>query len=66
MGIQPQTPPPTSEVLTIPEAAAYLRISERTLMTLIQRGEIRSKLVGRQHRLRDLRPLETFSQETIL
>ena len=36
------------EVLTFAEAAEFLRISERTLATLLE--EIPHKTVGRQHR----------------
>ena len=42
------TPPPETEVLVFNETADFLRISERTLHTLLP--EIPHKLVGRQYR----------------
>ena len=61
MAIRQPTPPPKPEVLTTSEAAYYLRISERTLHTLLQ--EIPHKCVGRQHRflVTDLRQYLTQS-----
>ena len=48
MAIRQPKPPPEAEVLTLVEAADYLRISERTLHTLLP--EIPHRLVGRQYR----------------
>jgi excisionase family DNA binding protein len=38
----------TSPWLSIPEAAAYLRMSERTVERLVARGRVRSTTVGRR------------------
>jgi len=38
------------EVMTLPEAAEYLRISKSTLYALAQRGEVPCKKVGRRWR----------------
>lgn len=38
-------------VLTIKEAARYLKVSEHCIRNLIKKGEIDSFRVGRQHRI---------------
>lgn len=38
------------EMMTLKEAARYLRISDRTLHTLLKENKIPSFRVGRQHR----------------
>jgi excisionase family DNA binding protein len=37
--------------LSIPEAAAHLRVSERTVERMIRRGKVRSSTVGRRRLL---------------
>jgi len=53
------TPPP---VLTMREAALYLRLSERTLHGLVQRKAVPSFRLGRQHRF-NLAALEQWARE---
>ena len=55
MAIRQPKPPPEAEVLVFAEAADFLRISERTLHTLLP--EIPHRRVGSQYRflLADLR-----------
>ena len=62
MAIRQPKPPPEAEVLVFAEAADFLRISERTLHTLLP--EIPHKVVGRQYRflLTDLRRYLTQSK----
>ncbi|WP_407642413.1 helix-turn-helix domain-containing protein [Caballeronia arvi] len=43
-------PPLNDEILTIPEVAALLRVAEKTVYTLAQRGEIPAFKVGGQWR----------------
>ncbi len=45
---QRQQPEPRSPWLTLPEAAEYLRVSERTLERFIARGRVRAATVGRR------------------
>lgn len=40
------------EILTVPEAADYLRVSPRTVLRLIASGKIPASKVGGQHRIR--------------
>ncbi|GGR71182.1 hypothetical protein GCM10008959_36140 [Deinococcus seoulensis] len=42
--------PPTDEVLTLEELAAYLKVSETTAYTLVRGGEIPGRKVGREWR----------------
>lgn len=37
-------------ILTLPEAAAYLRLSQRTMWELVRKGAVPSFRLGRQHR----------------
>jgi excisionase family DNA binding protein len=49
------------DLLTLSEVAEYLRLSERTIRTLLERGEIPSVKIGRSYRVRriDLEKLVT-------
>ncbi|WP_182379838.1 helix-turn-helix domain-containing protein [Nocardioides sp. WS12] len=40
------------EILTVAEAADYLRVNPRTVLTLISTGKIPALKVGRQYRIR--------------
>lgn len=42
---------PEQKPLTVNEAAAYLRVSSKTLTTLLTKGEIPARRVGRQWRI---------------
>ena len=59
------SPSPPQEVLTLQEAADYLKVSERTLWVRVQAGEIPCFKVGSQYRfhLRALRELGAQSKE---
>lgn len=39
------------EVYSIEEAAKLLKVSHKTIVRMIERGEIRTNKVGRQHRI---------------
>jgi excisionase family DNA binding protein len=40
------------DLMTIPEVAEYLRLSERTIRTLLERGELPSTRIGKSYRFR--------------
>ncbi len=42
---------PTPEVMTPSEAAAYLKVSEADIMSMIQGGQIKAKQMGTQYRI---------------
>lgn len=42
--------PTTDSVMTTDEAVKYLKISRKTLLKLIQKGEIPAKKVGKNYR----------------
>jgi excisionase family DNA binding protein len=46
------SPPPTPEILTVPEVAKYLRVTSKTVYALVRRGELVGFRVGRVLRLR--------------
>jgi len=54
--------PIEQRMLSIPEAAIWLGVSERFVYALISRGELRSVKVGRR-RLIDTRDAEQFINE---
>jgi excisionase family DNA binding protein len=47
-------------LLTLQEAAAYLRVSTRTVRRLVERGELEARYVGRSLRFEEA-TLEQFS-----
>jgi excisionase family DNA binding protein len=55
--------PDASPWLSVPEAAGYLRASERTVQRLVARGRIRSTSVGRR-RLLHRDELDAYMQST--
>ncbi|HEY7119678.1 MAG TPA: helix-turn-helix domain-containing protein [Tepidisphaeraceae bacterium] len=57
-------PPPPSPVLTKREAAAYLRVSERTVETLIAKGALASFTIGTLVRIRRT-DIEAFVAERL-
>jgi len=46
----PQNPVPESPYYTTQETAAYLRVSERTVLEMVKRGDLRDRRIGRLHR----------------
>ena len=44
-------PPAAPEVMTLAEAAAYIRVSEQDLLALIQSGELKAKKIGAEYRI---------------
>ncbi|MCL4561198.1 MAG: SPFH domain-containing protein [Chloroflexi bacterium] len=45
------TPPPTSDVMTPTEAAAYLRVSEEDVMAAITSGDLKARKIGNAYRI---------------
>jgi excisionase family DNA binding protein len=54
--------PVQSRLLTIKEAAEYLKLSERTMKTLLARGEVRKVPCGRRVML-DIRDLDQWIED---
>lgn len=57
MAAQNESTSPPPSLLTAPEAARYLRVSQRKLFEMRQRGDVRAVLLGRnciRYRLSDL------------
>ena len=48
---QPDNPPGDRRVLTVPEAAALLRVSAWSVYQLVNRGELRAVRLGRSIRI---------------
>lgn len=46
------TTPPSPDLLTVAETAAYLRLHERTVLRLLHKGELPGRRVGRGWRVR--------------
>jgi len=44
-------PAATPEIMTLAEAAAYMRVSEADLLALIQSGELKAKKIGAEYRI---------------
>jgi excisionase family DNA binding protein len=42
---------PESPFYTTQEAAAYLRVSEKTVLEMVKRGDLREIRVGNRHRI---------------
>jgi excisionase family DNA binding protein len=47
----PRNPIPESPYYTTQETAAYLRVSERTVLEMVKRGDLREIRIGRRHRI---------------
>lgn len=43
-----QEPAPNLRAFTVPQVARRIGVSERTVWSLIERGELRSRLIGRR------------------
>lgn len=46
------SPPPSGSLLTLVEAAAFLRIHPRTVREYVRRGLLQGRLIGRRWRFR--------------
>jgi excisionase family DNA binding protein len=44
-------PAATPDIMTLAEAAAYIRVSEQDLLALIQSGELKAKKIGAEYRI---------------
>ncbi len=47
----PRNPIPESPYYTTQETAAYLRVSEKTVLEMLKRGHLREIRVGNRHRI---------------
>lgn len=47
----PRNPIPQSPYYTTQETAAYLRVSEKTVLEMVKRGDLREIRIGRRHRI---------------
>jgi excisionase family DNA binding protein len=54
---------PETEVLTVPEAARYLRIHEQTVYSLLRTGRLAGRKVGRAWRIH-LETLEAYVKDS--
>ena len=48
---QPQAAPATSNVMTLDEAAAYLRVAPADVQAMIDAGELKAKKIGSEYRI---------------
>ena len=39
------------EIMTLPEAATYMRVSEEDILAIIQSGELKAKKIGTSYRI---------------
>lgn len=60
--VPPSAPPPAPDIMTIPEAAAYLRVSEAEVMRLIDDGKLPAARIGDSFRIARI-AIEDFLNE---